>query len=52
MKLPPSISQDPAGPRLITMAAYDGSEVLDITGPLDFFALTNNVGLWYQSLIY
>jgi transcriptional regulator GlxA family with amidase domain len=45
MKLHPSTSHDSAGPRLITMAAYDGSEVLDITGPLDVFALANNVHL-------
>lgn len=29
--------------RLVTMAAYGGAEVLDITGPLDVFALANGI---------
>lgn len=29
--------------RLVTMIAYEGAEVLDITGPLDVFALANDI---------
>lgn len=29
--------------RLVTMVAYEGAEVLDITGPLDVFALANEI---------
>jgi len=29
--------------RLVTMVAYGGAEVLDITGPLDVFALANDI---------
>ncbi|MCM0082957.1 GlxA family transcriptional regulator [Geomonas sp. Red32] len=32
-----------APPRLVTMAAYEGVEVLDITGPLDVFAIANGI---------
>ncbi len=34
---------DPPEPRLVSMFAYDGAEVLDITGPMDVFALANLV---------
>ena len=30
-------------PRLITMVAYEGAEVLDVTGPLDVFATANRI---------
>lgn len=30
-------------PRLVTMVAYERAEVLDITGPLDVFAIANNI---------
>ncbi|QXE89235.1 GlxA family transcriptional regulator [Geomonas subterranea] len=29
--------------RLITMVAYEGAEVIDVTGPLDVFALANHI---------
>ena len=32
-------------PRRITMLAYNGSEILDITGPLDVFAIANGIHL-------
>lgn len=32
-------------PRRITMLAYNGSEILDITGPLDVFAIANDIHL-------
>ncbi|UJX42153.1 GlxA family transcriptional regulator [Desulfovibrio sp. JY] len=32
-------------PRRITMLAYNGSEILDITGPLDVFAIANSIHL-------
>lgn len=32
-----------AKPRLVTMVAYEGAEILDITGPLDVFALANDI---------
>lgn len=41
MKHQPRTSTDRDTPLLVTMAAYDGAEILDITGPLDVFALAN-----------
>lgn len=32
-----------APPRLVTMIAYDNAEVLDVTGPLDVFAMANRI---------
>jgi transcriptional regulator GlxA family with amidase domain len=45
MKHEPSTSACINGPRIVTMAAYDGAEILDITGPLDVFALANRIHL-------
>ncbi|BBA68814.1 GlxA family transcriptional regulator [Geobacter sulfurreducens] len=36
---------DNTAPRIVSMAAYQGAEVLDITGPLDVFALANDLHL-------
>lgn len=32
-----------ATPRVVSMAAYKGAEILDITGPLDVFTLANDI---------
>lgn len=44
----PTPSRTHAGseePRLVSMVAYDGAEILDITGPLDVFAIANAIHL-------
>lgn len=43
MKYQPRTSTVIDTPLLVTMAAYDGAEILDITGPLDVFVLANAV---------
>lgn len=43
MKHQPRTSAVMDTPLLVTMAAYDGAEILDITGPLDVFVLANAV---------
>lgn len=43
MKHQPRTTADTDTPRLVTMAAYDGAEILDITGPLDVFVLANAI---------
>jgi transcriptional regulator GlxA family with amidase domain len=45
MRNKPRNSGDIGAPRLVMMAAYDGAEILDITGPLDVFAIANSIHL-------
>jgi len=45
MKYQPGTSVGNNTPRLVTMAVHDGAEILDITGPLDVFAIANDIHL-------